>query len=270
MVYENTLNIYTDGSSFSHPRRGGMGLRFIWINDVGDEVVEDEEIPGHEQATNNEMELTACVEALERAATHHKIVDVQRVALFTDSLYVADNVARAKFQWSKQKWLNRNGRPIENASIWKDLVRAIQKLRKPVGFEWVKGHAKDAHNKAVDKLAKKSAKGVLESPLKVTTVRRKKSTQTVQVGSVAMRSQVLTIRVITDTYLRPQKLFKYKYEVLEGEFVGKIDLIFGTEVLRAGRHYEIRVNSEPKNPRIVEVVREIESEPAANTQDPVP
>ena len=258
MVYENALNIYTDGSSFSHPRRGGMALRFIWINEAGDEVAEDEELPGYESATNNEMELTACVEALERAARHHKIADVQRVVIFTDSLYVKENVPRAKFQWSKQRWLNQQGRPIENASIWKDLVHAIQKLRKPVDFEWVRGHAKDAHNKAVDKLAKSSARGVLNRPLKVSTVRRKQSSQSVQPGSVPMLGQTLSIRVITDTRLRPQKVFKYKYEVLVGDLAGRIDLIYSEHLLKAGHHYEVRVNTEPKNPRIVEVLNEIE------------
>jgi hypothetical protein len=64
--------------------------------------------------------------------------------------------------------------------------------------------------------------------------------------------------VITDTYQKVQKVFKYKYEVLEGEFLARVDLIFGDEVLRAGHHYEIRVNDNPKNPRIVEILREIE------------
>jgi ribonuclease HI len=270
MVYENALNIYTDGSSFSHPRRGGMAIRFVWIDEAGDEVIEDEEIAGHEQATNNEMELTACVEALERAARHRIIHSVARVVIFTDSLYVAENVPRAKFQWSKQKWLNRNGRPIENASIWKDLVRAIQKLHKPVDFEWVKGHAKDGHNKAVDRLAKKSAKGVLNRPLKLSTVRRKQSSQVVQSGSVPMLGQTLSIRVITDTYLRPQKVFKYKYEVLVGELARRVDLICSEHLLKAGHHNEIRVNSETKNPRIVEVLREIERQPAVQSRSPPP
>lgn len=261
MVHENALNIYTDGSSLPHPRRGGMGVRFVWINEEGEEVVEDEEIVGHAQATNNEMELSACIQALELAATHHKTHSFVRVVIFTDSLYVKENVPRAKFQWSTHRWLNQNGRPVENAALWKDLVRAIRKLRKPVDFEWVKGHAKDAHNKAADRFARKSAKGILSVPLKVSTVRRKRSTQSVQVGSIPMRGQTLAIRVITDTYLKPQKLFKYKYEVLEGELTGKIDLIFGTIVLRAGHHYEIRVNAETRNPRIVELLREIERAP---------
>lgn len=124
-----------------------QAIRFVWINDAGDEVVEDEDVTGHEQATNNKMEFSACVEALERAARHHKIDDVRRVVIFTDSRYVADNLSRAKFQWSTHRWSNQHGRPVENAALWKDLVRAIRRLRKPVDFEWVKGHAKDGTTK---------------------------------------------------------------------------------------------------------------------------
>ena len=258
MVYETALNIYTDGSSYPRPRRGGIGIRFVTINELGNEVIEDHALPGHEGATNNEMELLACIRALEMAADHEKLHAVERVVIFTDSLYVSDNVDRAKFQWSRQKWLNRDGRPIENATLWKDLVHGIKKLSKRVDIEWVKGHSKDAHNKAVDKLAKQSAEGVLTPPLKVATVRRKRSAQTVQIGGVLMRGQTLAIRIITDTYLRPQKVFKYKYEVLAGEFSGRVDLIFADEVLRAGHHYEVRVNGQTDNPRIVEVIRELE------------
>jgi hypothetical protein len=146
----------------------------------------------------------------------------------------------------------------KNATLWKDLVRAIKKSPRRVDFEWVKGHSKDVHNKAVDKLAKSSAKGVLQRPLKVTTVRRKLTPQKVQIGSVPMRGQTMVVRVITDTYQKVQRLFKYKYEVLEGEFLGRVDIIFGNDVLRAGRHYEIRVNDNTRNPRIVEMLREIE------------
>jgi hypothetical protein len=68
----------------------------------------------------------------------------------------------------------------------------------------------------------------------------------------------MTIRVITDTYQRVQKVYKFKYEVLEGEFVGRVDIIFWEHVLRAGHHYEVRVNDNTRNPRIIELVREIE------------
>jgi ribonuclease HI len=260
MVYENALNIYTDGSSYSRPRRGGIAIRFVIVDQLGNEAVEEDVLPGYKGATNNEMELLACIKALQREEDCEQLRSLQRVVIFTDSLYVKDNVPRALFQWSKQKWLTRQGRPIENAALWKDLIRIIKKIPKRVDFEWVKGHSKDAHNKAVDKLAKLSAKGVLNEPLKVATVRRKTSTLSVDIGSVPMHGQALSIRIITDTYLRVQRVYKYKYEVLadSAELAGRVDLIFSDECLRAGHHYEVRVNDDTKNPWIVEVVRKLD------------
>jgi ribonuclease HI len=262
MVYDKALNIYADGSSYSHPRRGGMGVRYVTINSEGDEVVQSEDIPGHEGATNNEMELLACIKGLKGAIDHPSLAEVERVYVFSDSMYVTSNVTRAKFEWSRHRWLNRDGKPVENADLWKELVRVLRNFPKRVDFEWVQGHAKDLHNKAVDKLAKQSAKGVLNRPLKITAVRKKKSPVLVQRGCVPMRGQTLSIRVITDTYMRLQKVHKYKYEVLPdtGEHGGKVDWIYHDtdECLRAGHHYEVRVNKETKNPRIVDVIAELE------------
>ena len=64
MTYEDALNIYTDGSCLSNPRRGGIGIRYIVINAAGDEEWVDEAPPGYKQATNNELELMACIVAL--------------------------------------------------------------------------------------------------------------------------------------------------------------------------------------------------------------
>ena len=261
MTYENALNIYADGSSYSRPRRGGIGIRYVTIDEHGNEVVQNEELSGHEGATNNEMELLACIQGLKGAMDHPAFGIVQGIYVFTDSMYVTSNVVRAKFEWSRRKWLNRQGRPVENAELWKELVRVLRKIPKRVEFEWVKGHAKDQHNKAVDKLAKASAKGVLNRPLKVTTVRRKRSSASVARGCVPMQGQTLSIRVITDTYMRVQRVYKYKYEVLAGagEHGGKVDWIYhaADECLRAGHHYEVQVNNETKNPRIIQVVQEL-------------
>lgn len=262
MVYEKTLNIYTDGSSLSKPRRGGIGVRYVTINDQGDEDIQDDTFLGYEGATNNEMELLACIKGLEGSLNHPSFSVVDRICVFTDSMYVTNNVPRAKFEWPKRRWCNSDGRPIENSELWQDLLRLLKRISKRVDFEWVKGHAKNQHNKAVDKLAKQSAKGVLNRPLKVATVRRKHSAATVQRGCVSMRGQTMSIRIITDGYMRVQRLYKYKYEVLPsaGEDGGKVDWIFhdSKPCLRAGHHYEVRVNADSKNPRIVEVIQELE------------
>jgi ribonuclease HI len=99
MVYENALNIYADGSSYSHPRRGGIGIRYVTIDDAGNEVVQNEEILGYEGATNNEMELLACIKALEGAIKHPNFATVDRIYVFTDSMYITNNLVRAKFEW---------------------------------------------------------------------------------------------------------------------------------------------------------------------------
>lgn len=59
---ENALNIFTDGSSLSNPRKGGVGVRFITIDDNGNEKVYDYTPLGYKGATNNQMELKAVID----------------------------------------------------------------------------------------------------------------------------------------------------------------------------------------------------------------
>ena len=75
-----------------------------------------------------------------------------------------------------------------------------------------------------------------------------------------MRGQRLRVRIITSEYLRVHKLVKYKYEVLSkgSKYSGNVDVIFSDKDMRAGHHYEVVVNKEPRNPRITRVLRELE------------
>ena len=257
---ENALNIYTDGSSLSRPRLGGIGVRFVTINDDGDEETEDFSVPGFKGATNNSMELYACVVALKRASKHPALPRVSRVCISSDSRYVVDNHKKAIYQWSRQKWLRSSGAPVLNADLWKDLIREMKKLRRPIELIWVKGHAKNVHNKAVDKLAKDSARKATDARLSVTAVRRKKTAKVVDLGSVEMKGQRLVVRIITSEYLRVQRLTKYKYEVLSpgSRYLGNVDLIFSNLDMRAGHHYEISVNRDTANPRVMRIIQEAE------------
>jgi len=123
MIKEDALNVYTDGSSYSGPRSGGIGIRFVTVDDAGDEVVEDFPMPGYKSATNNCMELYACVVALKQASKYPKISKLNRICIFTDSRYVVDNYSTAIYQWPKQKWMTKSGTPVLNADLWKKLVR---------------------------------------------------------------------------------------------------------------------------------------------------
>jgi len=144
--------------------------------------------------------------------------------------------------------------------LWKDLVREIKKTQLRVDFKWVKGHGPNKHNKAVDKLATKSAQGFLNEPLSIQSVRKKHSEESVNIGSVRMEGQMIDIRIITDKWMREQKLWRYKYEVLPSDnfYAGKVDIIYSEHLLRAHHSYRIRVCVNQDNPRIIDIIEEIE------------
>jgi len=100
----------------------------------------------------------------------------------------------------------------------------------------------------------------LNPPLSVVNVRRKRTKESVRVGSVAMEGQRLAIRLVTSEYLSLQRISKYKYEVLseDSKYFGLVDIIYSKLHLRVGRHYEVLVNRETRNPQIVELIGEIE------------
>lgn len=263
MLDEEALTIYTDGSSFSKPRRGGPGVLFAYIAPDGNEVVEKLEITGFKGATNNQMELYACIEGLKKAFDHPMLNKVQRIIVRTDSQYIADYYLLALSWWPKLKWRNQEGRPIENAVLWKEFKKHFLKLknekRMRVNIEWVEGHAKDPYNKAVDKLAKESAKGILKKPLFVVEVRRKQTPEMTQVGSVDFFGQRISIRIDAAQYLQPQKINKYTYEVVTrtSKYYKKRDIVFSNEDLKAGHTYYVVLSKNKNNPEIKKVIREL-------------
>lgn len=265
MLKDTALNIYTDGSMYSSPRAGGIGIVFVIINAAGEaQIIKEFDRPGFQQSTNQEMELEACVVALEEALDDPELSQYYEIEIWTDSQYVESNQNNLKFVWPKTQWKGRAGRPILHVPQWKRLLRLLQRAhreRKRVHFNWVKGHKKNPYNKAADKAAKRSAKNPLNPPKSVVSVRRKQTSRTTEIGSIKMKEQVLDVRIVTAQFLgSPHKLWKYKYEVLsqESEFHGHLDEIFSEHYLRDGRHYTVRVNDNTANPRIVEVLSELD------------
>jgi ribonuclease HI len=182
---EQAINVFTDGSSYSGPRRGGIGIRIITVGMDGHEIIHDEQPLGVQNATNRQMELQACVEALRYLSgrtRHVDPADFSKIVIHTDSRYVVEGHLSALYKWPAAKWMTRDGNPVANAQQWKDLVREIFRVGRRVEFKWVKGHKSSAHNKAVDKVAKNSAKGALRPPLNVSTVRRKTTANSVDPG----------------------------------------------------------------------------------------
>jgi ribonuclease HI len=205
------------------------------------------------------MELLACIMGLNEAMRLNFPENVTRVVIQTDSSYVVDNYRKAMFQWPKTRWLTHSGRPVLNADLWKNLVKCFQKIRMPVEIVWVKGHSKSEHNKAADRLARQSAMRAFKAPLTRVSVRRKRTDKSVDVGSVEMTGQRITISIITSEYLKVQKVWKYKYEVISKHRIyrGNVDFIFSEHFLSTGHTYYVRFNSDTSNPRIEKVFREI-------------
>ncbi|HEY8776983.1 MAG TPA: RNase H family protein [Gaiellaceae bacterium] len=144
---ERALTVFTDGACLPSPRRGGIGIRFVHSDHLGNETVWDLEEPGFVGATNNQMELLAVIAALkaidDRRVPPDLLEDVTKIDIYTDSLYVTGNLNKAIFEWPQSGWMTRNGPPVLNAHLWRELVRRFTKLKKAarVEIKWGKGHS---------------------------------------------------------------------------------------------------------------------------------
>ncbi len=259
MIDEDALNIYTDGSSRSKPRRGGIGIRYIYCDDSGAEVSENLPWPGYMGATSNEMELNAVIIALKNAQSYLNERDFNKIIIYSDSRYVVDNERIALFRWPKSHWNKKLGAPVLNAKLWKELNKIRKNIGIRVEFLKVKGHSSDPNNQTVNDLARISANDPRNKPISIRRVRRKKSKKSTVIGSVINIGQRLTIRIIEGQYLEVQKIFRYRYEVMsrKSPYFKNLDFIFTRDLLQEGHTYYVKLNKEAGNPRLEKVYKEI-------------
>ena len=141
-----TVVIYTDGACRGNPGPGGWGAVLI----AGDN---EREICGGELATtNNRMEITAAVEALNALKRPCK------VELHTDSQYVRNGISEWLRGWKARGWRTSSNGEVKNADLWRLLDEA--RARHDVDWRWVKGHNGHPLNERADALARK---GMLET-----------------------------------------------------------------------------------------------------------
>ena len=134
-----TVEIFTDGACKGNPGPGGWGA----LLRVGRH---EKELSGSEaQTTNNRMELTAAIRALEA------LIEPCEVILHSDSKYVLDGITKWVHGWQKNGWKNASKQPVRNADLWHELIAAAKQHR--VEWVWVKGHNGHAENERVDALA---------------------------------------------------------------------------------------------------------------------
>ena len=131
--------IYTDGACKGNPGPGGWGVLILL------EYEQIELSGGSKETTNNQMELTAVIKALN--FFEKKI----KVDLYTDSKYVMDGITDYIKKWKINGWQTANKKPVKNMNLWKTLDE-LNNLH-DINWNWVKGHSGNPENEKADALA---------------------------------------------------------------------------------------------------------------------
>ena len=132
------VTIYTDGACLGNPGPGGWAA--LLRSGANEKVLTGSE----HHTTNNRMELTAAIQALQALKTSCQ------VELFTDSEYLRRGITEWLPGWRKRGWRRKEG-ALANAELWQALDAAIQSHR--ITWQWVRSHAGHPENERVDRLA---------------------------------------------------------------------------------------------------------------------
>lgn len=108
--------------------------------------------------TNNQMELWACIEALNYIHSTENPEEVE-VTLVSDSEYVVNGYMKWLPGWIRKKWKTTTG-PVKNQPLWEALHEVASKLK--IKFTWVRGHTGEEHNERVDKLAGEAYRALIK------------------------------------------------------------------------------------------------------------
>ena len=133
------IDIFTDGACSGNPGPGGWGAILRYGN------VEKELSGGAKLTTNNQMEMTAVIEAL-------KILkEPCNITLTTDSQYVVKGMTEWLKDWKSRGWKTAAKKPVANQELWQQLDDLVQ--IHSIRWQWVKGHAGHPENERCDALA---------------------------------------------------------------------------------------------------------------------
>ena len=130
------MRVYTDGSCLGNPGPGGWACVFD----------DNHKLCGSEShTTNNRMELTAVIRAIEYNS---------HITIVTDSKYVKDGIEKWVKGWKQRNWRTSTGSAVKNQDLWK---RLDSLTTFDTQWEWVRGHTGDPGNEQADSLARKCA-----------------------------------------------------------------------------------------------------------------
>lgn len=136
------ITVYTDGAASGNPGKAGWGVVFL----MGDKVVE---LGGKsEHATNNQMELTAAIEALSFLKKNNLNGEVE---IFSDSKYVIQGITEWIHNWLRNGWRSAGKKPVMNKELWQNLHELNQEFKPK--WTYVAGHQDNEYNNRADVIA---------------------------------------------------------------------------------------------------------------------
>ena len=143
---QQAVTIFTDGACKGNPGPGGWGaiLRF--------QGEEREMFGGDPATTNNRMEMTAVIEALQ------SLKRPCRVTVYTDSQYVQKGITEWIASWKRRGWRTASKDPVKNVDLWKRLDELAAGHR--ISWHWVRGHDGHVENERADELANRGVESV--------------------------------------------------------------------------------------------------------------
>jgi ribonuclease HI len=149
MNVSDVVEIFTDGSCRGNPGPGGWAA--LLRTEEASKVLSGAEL----RTTNNRMEITAAIMALEA------LKRPCRVKLVTDSQYLMKGITEWMDKWKKRGWVTAQRTPVKNVDLWRRLSAVVE--RHQVEWEWVRGHNNHEQNELVDEAAKKAVDELLRS-----------------------------------------------------------------------------------------------------------
>lgn len=133
------MEVYTDGACKGNPGKGGWGV--FWRDDSIHELY-----GGEWNTTNNRMELSAIIKALEYFCK----LDKPEIIIYTDSQYAFKGITQWMTKWKQKGWYNSKKEMVLNVDLWKK----IDEMMYPgVHIRWIKAHDGNVGNENADRLA---------------------------------------------------------------------------------------------------------------------
>ena len=141
------IKIYTDGACSGNPGPGGWAAIIIGKDKV------KKIFGGEKLTTNNRMELTATINALEYLEKQEtNQLSLKQIEIYTDSKYVKEGITVWINNWEINNWKTADKKNVKNVDLWKKLKELVKYIS--IEWHWVKGHSNDAMNNLADKLAR--------------------------------------------------------------------------------------------------------------------